>query len=324
MARHTPAQLNRLGAFSLIALLLVMAAAFNLQKFPGFAGTGYHAEFTDAGGLHKGCIVEIAGIKVGRVNNLRIDGDKVIVDFDVHGAQFGDQSRAGVQVLNLLGEKFLNIEPAGSTDLKPGGTIPVQRTDVAYDIVGTLSHLTTDTEQIDTQQLSKALSTLADTLHAASPEIQSSFTGISRLSQTIASRNTEIGQLMHRADNVTKLLAARRGDIVVLMKQANLLFAEVQARRTAIKTLLSNTRALAIALRGVATDNQRQIGPALSQLATVEHLLIGRLGQLRKVVHNLGPYVGILGNIIGTGPWFDDYVVNFAGAGAEFKPGFGQ
>lgn len=322
MARRTPAQLSRLGALSLITLALVMVAAFNLQKFPGFAGTGYHAEFTDAGGLHKGCIVEIAGIKVGRVNNLRIDGNKVIVDFDVHNAQFGTQSHAGVQVLNLLGEKFLNIEPMGSDTMQGGGTIPVAHTDVAYDIVGTLGHLTTDTEQINTKQLSQALSTLGDTLHAASPEIQSSFTGISRLSGVIASRNDEIGKLLQRADHVTKLLSNRRGDIVVLMKQANLLFAEVQARRQALQSLLVNTRRLAVALHGVATDNQRQIGPAMAQLHTVEDFLISHLGDLKQVLHNLGPYVSILGNIIGTGPWFDDYVVNLAGVGAEFQPGF--
>jgi phospholipid/cholesterol/gamma-HCH transport system substrate-binding protein len=33
-----------------------------------------------------------------------------------------------------------------------------------------------------------------------------------------------------------------------------------------------------------------------------------------------GPYADILGNIIGTGPWFDAYVVNLAGfATGEFQ-----
>ena len=53
-------------------LLLVGAAAFNLQKFPGFKGTDYHVQLTDASGLHKGNMVQVAGIRVGRVDGLHI------------------------------------------------------------------------------------------------------------------------------------------------------------------------------------------------------------------------------------------------------------
>ncbi len=76
----------RLGAISLVVLLVVMAAAFNLQKFPGFKGTDYHVQLTDASGLHKGNMVQVAGVRVGRINELHISGDHVTVDFDVKGA----------------------------------------------------------------------------------------------------------------------------------------------------------------------------------------------------------------------------------------------
>ena len=65
MARHTEGSILRLGAVSLVLLLLVGAAAFNLQKFPGFKGTDYHVQLTDASGLHKGNMVQVAGIRVG-------------------------------------------------------------------------------------------------------------------------------------------------------------------------------------------------------------------------------------------------------------------
>ena len=38
----------------------------------------------------------------------------------------------------------------------------------------------------------------------------------------------------------------------------------------------------------------------------------------------IGPYADILGNIVGTGPWFDGYVVNLVGIPTgEFVPGTG-
>ena len=122
-------------------------------------------------------------------------------------------------MLNLLGEKYLEITPKGAGEMQAGDTIPESRTNGSYDIVATLSELTTRTEDINIPQLSQALTTLGDTLNAASPHIQSTFTGLSRVSQAIASRDEGISSCSQRADRVTKLLAERRGDLVTLMKR---------------------------------------------------------------------------------------------------------
>jgi phospholipid/cholesterol/gamma-HCH transport system substrate-binding protein len=322
MARHTEGSIRRLGAITLVVLLVVMAAAFNLQKFPGFRGTSYHVQLRDASGLHKGNMVQIAGIRVGRVDSISISGDHVTANINVKGATMGDKTQASVQVLNLLGEKYLEITPKGSGEMKGGDTIPVSRTNGSYDIVSTLSELTTTTEAINIPHLSQALTTLGDTINAASPHIKSTFTGLSRISQAIASRDEGIQTLLGRADRVTHLLSQRRGDLVVLMKQGELVFQELIARRDAIHSLLINARQLAVELRGVATDNQGQINDALRQLDKTLTFLRGREKQIDTTLTNLGPYASILINIIGTGPWFDAFVPNLASIGTpEFQPG---
>src|SRR3954465_12868364 len=107
MRRYTDAQLIRLGAITLVVMLVVMAAAFNLNKFPGFGGDTYQAYFSDASGLHKGNMVQVGGIRVGRVQDVELEKGKVLVSFEVdHGVEFGKDSAAAVEVLNLLGEKY--------------------------------------------------------------------------------------------------------------------------------------------------------------------------------------------------------------------------
>ena len=322
MARHSERSILRLGAISLAVLLLVMAAAFNLQKFPGFRGTGYHADFADASGLARGDMVQIAGVRVGRVNSIEVHDDHVRVNFDVHGEEFGEETTASVEVLNLLGSKFLNLTPAGPGTMDGGDTIPISRTKASYDIVRTLSELTTTTERIDTDQLAEALNTLAGTIDAAAPEVHDSFNGISRLSRTIASRDAEIGDLLERADHVTELLADRKDDLVTLMKSGDKVFAEIRDRKQAIHALLVNANRLAVALRGIVKDNEAVIGPVLADLEQVTGLLRKREKSLQATIHNLGPYADILINVIGTGPWFDAYVPNLVGlVSGEFVPG---
>ena len=322
MARHSDRSVMRLGTLSIAVLLLVMAAAFNLQKFPGFRGTGYHADFADANGLARGDMVQIGGVRVGRVDSIEIHQDHVTVNFDVHGAEFGTRTRASVEVLNLLGTKFLNLTPDGPGQMDAGSTIPLDRTRTTYDVVSTLDQLTTTTEQLDTDQLATALRTLAGTIDASAPEVHQSFAGISRLSASIASRNREVEQLIQHANGVTKLLADRKDDLVTLMKQGDLVFDELQARKEAIHRLLVNARFLAVALKGVADDNEAEIGPALADLHEVTVNLRKQKDNIQATIHNLEPYASILINVIGTGPWFDAYVPNLVGtATGEFVPG---
>ncbi|MGN6162868.1 MAG: MCE family protein, partial [Marmoricola sp.] len=141
-------------------------------------------------------------------------------------------------------------------------------------------------------------------------------------SETIASRNDQLRDLFARAQSVTTLLNQRKGDLIGLMKDGDKVFSELIRRHAAIHALLVNATTLAVQLRGVATDNQRQIGPALSQLNQAIAYLNKRKDLLEQTIKYYGPYASILMNVIGTGPWFDAYVPNLPGlVSGEFKPG---
>ncbi|UDY22305.1 MCE family protein [Nocardioides sp. Kera G14] len=322
MAAHTPRQLRRVGVITALVLAVLLIAAFNLQHLPGMRGTTYHAEFSDSSGLHVGARVEVAGIRVGRVDHIAIDGAHVRVDFDVDGHPLGKDTTASIEVLNLLGEKFLNLTPKGSGQIEAGGTIPLKHTSASYDIVSTLSQLTDTTQKIDTTQLADSLNVLGDTLQQATPEIRSSFDGIARLSTTIASKNDDLASLLTNANDVVKLINDHSEELVNLMGQGNQIFTTLIQRRDDIHKLLVTATSLATQLKGLVKDNEKTIGPALKELDTAISFLNARKQELSDTVKYYGPYASILINIIGSGPWFDAYVPNLGGmATGEFVPG---
>ena len=323
MRGYSDGRLARIGAISLVVALVAMAAAINLQKLPGLRGTSYQAAFTDASGLHEGNMVQIAGIRVGRVGGIELAGDHVVVHFTMdNGVELGGETDASIEVLNLLGEKFLNLRPQGDESLEAGGTIPLERTSSSYDIVEVFTELSDTSENIKIPQLQRALTTVADTMNRTSDEAALTFEGLSRLSVAIASRDEEIQTLLERAGSVSRLLAARKGDIVELVEDSDLILRELRKRKEAIHGLLVGTATLARELGGLVDDNQAQIGPMLESLREVTQLLVDREEQMQAAIHNLGPYVRILSNIIGTGPWFDAYASNLFTLGSgEFQPG---
>lgn len=312
----------KIGAISLVVALIALAAAMNLQKFPGLRGAPYAAELSDGSGLRKGNMVQIAGVRVGRVSDIELARDHVVVHFTVDaGRGFGSESEASVEVLNLLGDKFLNLIPKGEEDMPEDGTIPLDRTDASYDIVEVFTGLSETTEGIDLPQLQQALTSVADTMNRSSDEAGATFDGLSRLSATIASRDAELQSLLQRSRSVAELLAERKGDIVALLKDGDLILQELRNRRQAVHTLLVNTARLSRQLGGLVDDNEKQIGPMLAELRQVTQTLVTREDQLKEAINNLGPYTRILSNVIGTGPWFDAYAVNLGALGSgEFQP----
>lgn len=322
--KGSDARVMRLGAITLVMMAIVSAATFNLSKFPGFRGTTYYAEFSDASGIHKGNVVQVGGIRSGRVTDVTLDEDRVIVKFEVDGdVELGPESEASIEVLNLLGEKFLDVQPVGKGELETGSTIPLERTEAAYDIVGVFSDLTTTTEEIDTRQLSEALDVVSGTMDSSAPEIAAAFDGIARLSRSVSQRDEEIQTLLEGSQRITRVLDRRGQDIVDLMRHSDLVFKELRNRKAAVHRLLVNARILANELRGLVDDNEQQIGPALAEVDSLLSMLIDKKKELQATLHELGPYVEILSNIIGTGPWFDALAVNLAAIPTgEFVPGF--
>ena len=70
-------------------------------------------------------MVQVGGIRAGRVQDVELDQGKVLVTFEVdHGVEFGKDSGASVEVLNLLGEKYLDLVPGGRGPARPGHADP--------------------------------------------------------------------------------------------------------------------------------------------------------------------------------------------------------
>ncbi len=91
------------------------------------ANPSYFGQFTDTGGITKGDKVRIAGMDVGKVEGITIDGDHIVMKFSIGTESIGTESRLNIRTDTLLGKKVLEIEARGNQPLRPGGTLPLGR-----------------------------------------------------------------------------------------------------------------------------------------------------------------------------------------------------
>ena len=159
-----------IGAISLAVIAVMILGAFRAQDLPVIGGGDtYTAAFAEAGGLKTNDPVRIAGVRVGSVESIELEGDHVKVAFRVKtDSAFGTETGASIRVNTLLGAMYLALEPAGSGQLDTDKEIPVERTSSPYDVVKAFSGLAETADQIDTDQLAA----LAD--HPVRPDPQHS------------------------------------------------------------------------------------------------------------------------------------------------------
>src|SRR4051795_9537594 len=120
-----------IGAIGLVFLLVLLYAAFNASSLPLIGGgTEYSAYFTESANLKIDDDVRIAGVKVGKVQDVTLVPDKGVVKatFTVKDGWVGNESRVEIKLKTLLGAKYLNINSIGQKKQDAGKTIPVSRT----------------------------------------------------------------------------------------------------------------------------------------------------------------------------------------------------
>ncbi|WP_233608474.1 MCE family protein [Nocardia stercoris] len=319
LGRRSPAFIGALGTFMAV---LITLSAFYVDKLPIIgAGVTYTAEFTEAAGLHAGNEVRIAGVKVGSVSGVSLDGDRVLVKFRTQDAWIGDETTASIQIKTLLGQKYLALDPRGTKVADPSKRIPLSRTVSPYDVVDAFSDAASSIENTNTAQLAQSMQVLADAFSGTPADIRSSIDGVERLSETVAKRDDQLKQLFAATSKTTKVLADRNAEFERLIANGGQLLTELNTRQQSIKQLLTGAKTVSAELTALVADNEQQTTPALENLKKAIDMLDAHQQDLSKTLSLAAPFYGLYASVLGTGRWFDAVIVNLTPPALPEVPG---
>ncbi|MFJ4103097.1 MCE family protein [Amycolatopsis japonica] len=290
-------------------LLLGFIAALNSEDLPVIGGgTTYSADFSEASGLQEDNDVRVAGVKVGKISEIKLDGDKVRISFKVKDAWLGDKTSAAIKIKTVLGQKYLALDPQGQRTLDPSATIPRERTMSPFDVLDAFRGLSQTVDDIDTTQLAKSFDVITETFADTPADVKGALTGLSRLSDTIAKRDSQLSSLLANTRQVSQTLVDRDAEFQKLLADGNKLLGEVAKRKEAISALLDGSRNLATQLKGLVDDNDAQLDPVLAQLDQLTSMLQRNQDALGQGIARFAPFIRVFTNTIGNGRWFDNYI----------------
>lgn len=296
-----------IAVIGLTVMGLLFFGAMRMTSLP-IVGQGkvHQAVFTEGGGLRAGDEVRVAGVRVGEVTEVQLDGDQVVVSFRAKDIDLPAETTAAIKVKTMLGQKFLAVDPLGTGTLS--GAIPLARTSVPYDVNAAMSDLSTTFGEIDTAQLEQSFDALSSAFENTPDSVQKMVGGLTELSRTISTRDTELAELLEATKGVSGTLAERNDELAALFTDGSDLLAELQNRRDAVHAMWIGTRDLGVQVRGLVDDNEKTLAPALEKLDRVSAILNRNQENLDDALSKLGPYYRVMASALGNGRWIDSYL----------------
>lgn len=130
------------GLFLIAGIVCLGYLSIKLGKMEILGSKGYeiYGLFSNSGGIKKGSSISIAGVDVGRVKALTLEGYQARIVMNLpESLKVQEDSIASIKTKGLIGEKFIEITPGGSEKiLGPGDRI--RETQPAVDFEGLLSN----------------------------------------------------------------------------------------------------------------------------------------------------------------------------------------
>ena len=105
------------GVFSLIAMVCFAYLAINIGGFRVGGGGAYliNSKFKNVAGLKVGSPVEIAGVRIGEIEGVRLEGVEALVYMRINkGVKIREDDIAVVRTKGIIGDKYIKIIPGAS------------------------------------------------------------------------------------------------------------------------------------------------------------------------------------------------------------------
>jgi phospholipid/cholesterol/gamma-HCH transport system substrate-binding protein len=305
-----PANRVRVGVLAIAVVVLIVGVGQSFSSLPMlFATASYYAQFSDSGGLSKGDKVRILGMDVGTVQDLKIDGDHVVMKFSTGTRTIGTESRLAIRTDTLLGKKVLEIEPRGTRPLRPGAVLALGQSTTPYQIYDAFFDVTKAASGWNIETVKKSLNVLSETVKETYPHLSAALDGVAKFSDTLGKRDEQLKHLLAEARKVAGVLGDRSKQINALLRNTQELLAAFNERGRAIDALLANVSAFSTQVKGLINDNPN-LHHLLEQLRTVTDVLVVHKKDLADVLNTLRNYTAALSEAVGSGPYFKVMIGN--------------
>jgi phospholipid/cholesterol/gamma-HCH transport system substrate-binding protein len=284
---------TRLGLFFALALVVaiivleMVGAADLLKRGYPIVGT-----FQTAQELKKGDLVKMAGVEIGRVDDIQLVRSQARVTMKIQGKyEIKTDATARVKFTGLMGQNFVDIQGGSDAAPKilPGGTLQTAEQPDLNEIMGKLENVASGVEGLTKSFSAENISTI-----------------LGPITDFMKQNSTNISEMMANARNITGQIAAGKGTVGRMIYDESLYqsafstVTSLQGAANEAKSLVSQAQ-LAIgdarAMIDRVNSGQGTIGKLMKDEALYTETTVA-MTNLREILQKMNRGEGSVGKLI--------------------------
>jgi phospholipid/cholesterol/gamma-HCH transport system substrate-binding protein len=208
------------SAVVLVAVIALAVTTFLYLEPP--ARKSFRFETTDASSLSVGQDVRVAGVSVGKVTQMSIKPDTVVVTAEVEDSLLvGTESRIDVRMLTPVGGYAVTLIPLGTQSLGDS-PLPSAQVTVPYSIGDVLQAAPHTTDNVDGETVDANINEVADALQHNSGSVGSLISGMNSIAGVMDRQRDQVQEIMGLASEYLESFNANREFVFDLISQINI------------------------------------------------------------------------------------------------------
>ena len=301
----------KLTVFVTVSVLAAVLVVNTLNRPLESSSRTYHAEFTDAEGLTSGSEVRMAGVRVGKIDDVELADGRALVTLEVLDQhRIPGDSRALVRYADLLGGRYVALEPGGGAELADGDTIPLARTQPALELTSLLNGFKPLFDTIDPGTANDLANELVATFQGEEGTITSLLEHVVSITTRLTDRDAVLGQLLSNLNAVIGTASDHRGQLHALVDRLGGLTSQMAQDREQIGHALDSGSSLARSLSGSTNRILPQISHDMDVLRPLAGSLARDQDKLDATVQGAPELLTRINRTADQGSWLNIYACN--------------
>ncbi|AHH19472.1 Mce family protein MceB [Nocardia nova SH22a] len=304
----------------LVALILFLVVSVTLtwtvfvtleRSVPGDVDR-YSAVFTDVSGLRTGDDVRVAGVRVGRVVSIDLDGTRAQVGFELQRAQrvYGN-TLASITYQNLIGQRYLGLSMGDFHDpalLRPGASIPVEHTEPSFDLSALLNGFEPLFGLLKPQDVDNLTTALIRGLQGDEGAVTTLVAETSTLAESFAGPDQILGTVIDNLAKVVGDLAARSGQLQTTLTATRQIFDGLRQHRDTLFQQLPEISAVLDRAAGVVDGASPALREFLTRQPGFSHHFLDEKDKFAYLGANIPLLLKSLTRIVDSGSYLNAYI----------------
>lgn len=293
----------RFGSFVLVSGFLTWWIAGQIAGSDPSDAVVLSARFDDVSGLVEGDDVRLAGIPIGRVTDVGVEGGEAVVVFRVDAAvDIPSDSAVVVRWRNLIGQRFVSIRPGVARELVDDGAELAATTDVV-DLGRIVNQLSPLAQSVGPDQVNRILNALVVAFENNEAPFDELLRDLDSLTAMLADREQLLAQMQTDFATIADTLADRDEQIAAMVANLSSISGALDGTDQLLARALDEFGAFSASADTLLSRSSADLSAVLTQLPVITGTIADDLDLVERAIAGLPAMMDAVLPTINRGPY---------------------